>query len=146
MVVDDVDEQRHDRGLETIGQVRLESSYRVGQTGNLGNQDGDALSLTPEVTRFVRMVPGLPLGEPVWHSTAGSWARPRGRSRGAIELSTPVRGECECVGQTTCGLSLRPAYGALEILDGTQANPGPLREGSLREPGVQSKLADQVAE
>jgi hypothetical protein len=121
--------------LEPIGQVRLETMDRLGQPGELGDEDGDALPLTFEMTRFARMVPELCSGG-AGDRLLYEGARPRDRRCSAIELSTPLRGEREGFGQTTCRLPLGPAYGALEVLDGSQANPRPLGEGSLGEPGV----------
>ena len=146
--VDDVDEHWRDAGLESIGQVRLEAVNRIGQAGHHGDQDGDALPLAAEVSRFARAVPRLSLGGagPARERSACCQARPRGRSGSDIELGTRLRGERERFGQTTGRVALGSADGALEILDGAHADPGPLGEGGLGEPGVQSMLAEQIAE
>ena len=139
---------RRDAGLESIGQVRLKAVDRLGQACHLSDQDGDALLLAAEVSRFARTVPGLSLGGTgsASEKSACRRARPRGRSGSAIKLDTTLVGERERFSQATGRVALGSADGALEILDGAHADPSLLGEGSLGEPGVQSMLADQIAE
>jgi hypothetical protein len=73
-------------------------------------------------------------------------AKPRRRSGSAIEPNTLIGGERERFGETARRLALRTANGTLEILNGAQADPGSFGEGRLSKPGIQSMLADQVAE
>jgi hypothetical protein len=145
--LDDVGEHWNDAGLQLIRQIWFEAEDRLRQAGHVRDEDRDALLLAAAFRRFALIARGLPL------YGAGSaclgprcWAKPRGRSGRAIELNTTLGGERQRFGEPTRRLPLRAANGALKILNGAQADPGSLREGSLGQPGVQSVLSDQIAE
>ncbi len=86
-VVHHIHEQRHDTGLELMGQVRLEAVDRPGQAGDLGDEYGNTLLLIAEVRHFATVVRCL--GE---LSDAGSaWPRREKRVSGDQgSASTPV--------------------------------------------------------
>jgi hypothetical protein len=120
---------------------------RLSQAGHVRDEDRDALLFSARFLQFALIARGLPLrGTGSACLGACCWAKPRGRCGSAIELNTTLSGQRQRFGQTARRLPLRAPDGPLEILHRAHADSGSLGKGSLSKPGVQSILADQVAE